>query len=106
MPADDITRRRAVQKAVPTIGILLVPGFSLMAYASAVEPLRAANRAAEQRRLADERPRAGEERLVPGLRLEPHRALRHDEAAVGGVDRAVEALRRARAGQEAPLGGR
>ena len=46
MPADDITRRRAVQKAVPTIGILLVPGFSLMAYASAVEPLRAANRLA------------------------------------------------------------
>ena len=46
MPADDITRRRTVQKAVPTIGILLVPGFSLMAYASAVEPLRAANRLA------------------------------------------------------------
>jgi len=46
LPVDDIARRRAVQKAEPTIGILLVPGFSLMSYASAVEPLRAANRLA------------------------------------------------------------
>lgn len=48
LPPDDTDRRlrRPAPKGAPTIGILLVPGFSLMAYASAVEPLRAANRLA------------------------------------------------------------
>ncbi len=32
------------EPAVTTIGFLLIPGFALLAYASAVEPLRAANR--------------------------------------------------------------
>jgi transcriptional regulator GlxA family with amidase domain len=39
-------RRRPPRAGPPTIGILLVPGFALMSYASAVEPLRAANRLA------------------------------------------------------------
>jgi transcriptional regulator GlxA family with amidase domain len=38
--------RRHPQPGVPVIGILLVPGFALMSYASAVEPMRAANRLA------------------------------------------------------------
>lgn len=38
----------ASSSEVPAIGFLLVPGFSLMSYASAVEPLRAANVLAER----------------------------------------------------------
>jgi transcriptional regulator GlxA family with amidase domain len=45
LPPDDADRphRRTPQKGVPTIGVLLVPGFSLMSYAVTIEPLRAAN---------------------------------------------------------------
>lgn len=48
MPTNDADRmqRRVPPKGAPTIGVLLVPGFALMSYASAVEPLRAANRLA------------------------------------------------------------
>lgn len=42
----DGLRRSPLQTGAPTIGILLVPGFALMSYASAIEPLRAANRLA------------------------------------------------------------
>ena len=41
-PAAGRFRRRA------DVGILLVPGFALLPYASAVEPLRAANRLADR----------------------------------------------------------
>jgi len=45
LPPDDADspQRHAATKGVPTIGVLLVPGFSLMSYAVAIEPLRAAN---------------------------------------------------------------
>lgn len=49
LPPDDARLpRRAPQKGAPSIGFLLVPGFALMSYASAVEPLRAANRLASR----------------------------------------------------------
>src|SRR3970040_2887833 len=35
--------RKAVQARAQSVGFLLVPGFALMSYAAAVEPLRAAN---------------------------------------------------------------
>src|SRR5580765_3237610 len=38
----DMTRRQ-VQARVQSVGFLLVPGFALMSYAAAIEPLRAAN---------------------------------------------------------------
>src|SRR6185503_477913 len=35
--------RRQVQTRAQSVGVLLVPGFALMSYAAAVEPLRAVN---------------------------------------------------------------
>jgi len=46
-PASSSNKQRTVPRP-QTVGFLLVPGFALLAYASAVEPLRAANRLSGQ----------------------------------------------------------
>lgn len=45
---DIILTRRDKAPAPRNVGFLLIPGFALMSYASAIEPLRAANRLAEK----------------------------------------------------------